>query len=181
MVQINEEGIGQVGIHERNPKKCRVMQREQFAEHKMLDCKSWIRERCQDKQQMFPRDAGLLEGSTGMGLSLSLLVAAVQPNKRPKNKKDHSQVGGFNCQNYMDNDSKDVNNLINYMVSPHQIVVNLFSAPLLLIWVALEQSYLHITNPFGCFLCGKHNQLSISSLSTKELSGYILYTLTFVT
>lgn len=25
----------------------------------------------------FPRDAGLLEGSTGMGLSLSLLVAAV--------------------------------------------------------------------------------------------------------
>ncbi|GLT76734.1 hypothetical protein SLA2020_483770 [Shorea laevis] len=30
-----------------------------------------------NKQQIVPRDAGLLEVSTGMGLSLSLLVAAV--------------------------------------------------------------------------------------------------------
>jgi len=31
---------------------------------------------------MFPRDAGLLEGSTGRGLSLSLLVAAVEVHRR---------------------------------------------------------------------------------------------------
>ena len=36
-----------------------------------------MRSDARTNNKWFPRDAGLLEGSTGMGVSLSLLVAAV--------------------------------------------------------------------------------------------------------
>jgi len=43
----------------------------------IYNAESWIRSDGRRNNRWFPRDAGLLEESTGMGLSLSLLVAAV--------------------------------------------------------------------------------------------------------
>ena len=87
------------GICDRNPKKCRFSREHSCASytnvlffffhlHKLYfvkfyllmtiyNAESWIRSDGRRNKKWFPRDAGLLEESTGMGLSLSLLVAAV--------------------------------------------------------------------------------------------------------
>ena len=67
--------IGQVGIGERNPKRCRLVGENSCVVFVVrVGLESVVTEQTPNG---FPRDAGLLEASTRMGLSLSLPMAAM--------------------------------------------------------------------------------------------------------